>query len=108
MAEPLVPAGLTDPQAHLARHAQRRIRSVPTLSVLSGPPGLGVRAWRQWAASQQRSVVQLSCVDAETVVARWTTSLARQRDLMADALAFLTDRTGRPLAELRASWTAKT
>src|SRR5207248_768966 len=108
MSEQALPAGADETRTWLERHAQRRARRVPTLSVLSGPVGLGVRAWREWAASEQRPVVQLSCTDPETMAGRWTAAVARQRDLTANALALLAARAGRTPDDLRASWAGKT
>lgn len=108
MPEPIFTEGSGSPQAWLNRHAQRRDHGIPTLSVLSGPLGLCVHTWRQWAGSQQQPVVQLCGMDTETIITSWVAALARQRDLTTDALAFLSTRTGQPLAELRAGWQART
>jgi hypothetical protein len=70
--------------------------------------GLAIRSWRQWAAAAGRPVVQVANPDPEAVVTEWTATLARQRDLTADALAFLAARTGRPRSEFEAGWAAQT
>jgi very-short-patch-repair endonuclease len=81
---------------------------MPALSVLAGPVGLGVQAWRRWCAVNGRPVVRLTDADRETAIVHWTAALAAGRDLTDDAFGFLASRTGRPLPELRAALAAKT
>ena len=45
------------PGAVLERHTSRRLAGVPTVAVLVGPVGAGVRLWRRWATAEGRGVV---------------------------------------------------
>ncbi len=95
-----------EPAAILDRHAIRRTRGVPTVSVLVGPIGIGGRTWRQWAAGTGRSVVV-----AERNLfpfAEWVRGVAEQTDLPAEAVRFLARRSDRDPDELLAEWRAKT
>jgi very-short-patch-repair endonuclease len=108
MSEQALPAGADETQTWLERHARRRTGGVPTVTVLSGPGGLGIRAWRRWAASEQRPVVQQAATEPAAVATCWAAAVARQRDLTADALTLLAARAGRTPEDLRASWTGIT
>ena len=97
---------LSTPAAEpLDRHQRRREQSIPTISVLCGPVGLGVSRWRAWTAGRGAPAVVLSTTDLDAVVAAWVRSLASGRDLVADAIAWLAaftadgpERIGRGLA----------
>ncbi len=106
MSEPSLPsAGMT---AYLERHAWRRAQSIPTLSVLRGPIGLGVQAWRRWAEGSRRTVVVPTAIDPVPAVLAWTAAVIRERDLTADALGFLCAPTQFPIDELRTTFLAWT
>jgi hypothetical protein len=83
----------------LDRHQRRREQSIPTVSVLCGPVGLGVRRWRACAAQRGVAVVALS--DLAEVVSAWVRCLASTRNLTADAVAWLAQITGKDPDELR-------
>src|SRR4051812_31361589 len=84
----------------LDRHQRRRAQGIPTVSVLSGPPGAGVPAWLHWA--EARGLPQAGTHEAaEAGVARaWLEAIAAQRDVAADAAAFLGARAGLAPGEL--------
>src|SRR5262249_58733908 len=67
-----------------------------------------IQAWRRWAASRQQPVVRLTGTGLRAAVAAWAMALARHRDLIADALAYLGARIGRPPSDLRPALAAKT
>lgn len=92
----------------LDRHAHRHARSVPTLTVLSGPVGVGIQLFERWAVSHGRPCFRSSANELKAVVSGWVAALACQRDLTADALAHVADRIGRSAAELGAEWAVKT
>jgi hypothetical protein len=95
--------GPADPEkapGWLDRHDQRRQAGVPTVSVLAGPVGLGIRCWQKWAYTRQRSVLTVDVPDLEGIATRWARFLIGTRDLTGDARAFLAARTGRSPAEL--------
>jgi hypothetical protein len=102
---------LTQPSAFasaLERQARRRDTGLPTVTALSGPVGLCVRAWRRWAEGRGTPVVLVGQFETEAVVRAWVEKLARGRDLFADAIAYLAARLGRLIVEVRsslASWT---
>ena len=87
---------------------RRREQSIPTISVLSGPIGLGLQTWRAWAARHGLAVVVLSDTDAGNALARWIWALATTRDLIADAADWLAPFTGYGPAELRRRTAAMT
>ena len=85
----------------LDRHQRRREQSIPTISVLGGPVGLGVRRWRAWAARRGQAVVVPSDADPGGVFAAWVRSLAATGDLVADAVAWAASLTEEGPTELR-------
>src|SRR4051812_27328450 len=99
--DPVSPApDSTSLQTVLARHSSRRGTLLPTLSALGGPPGLGVRSWRQGAASERRLCVQVSAAAPELVAPHGPAAAPRGCALFAQALAYLARRTHRPLGDL--------
>jgi Protein of unknown function (DUF559) len=101
-------ANMTDPLERLGEHDRRRRAGVPTLSALIGPVGLGGACWRRWCALSGRPVVWPFSANLPHLTAAWTTRLAEQRDLTADAAAWAAARVGRPLAEFVAALASKT
>jgi Protein of unknown function (DUF559) len=99
---------MTDPLGRLGEQDHRRRAGVPTISVLAGPIGLGAACWRHWCALNGRTLVSQSSADISRLAAVWTTALAEQRDLTADATAWAAARVGRPLAEFNAALSSKT
>lgn len=85
----------------LDRHQRRRDQSIPTISLLCGPVGLGVRRWQNWTARRNAPVVALSTTDFGEVVYAWVRSLAATRDLIADAIAWLAQITEQEPDDLR-------
>jgi len=96
------------PPDPLDRHQRRREQSIPTVSVLCGPVGLGVRRWRAWAAGRGAAAVVLSTTDLDAVVAAWVRSQAASRDLIADAVAWLAALTADDPAKVGRSLAART
>ena len=70
-------------------HRDRRALRVPTVSTLVGPPGLGSRAWREWAA---RPVVATTACRLGEVVNAWSAA-ALAADLPAAAARWLRRET---------------
>jgi Protein of unknown function (DUF559) len=99
---------MNDPLRRLGEQDHRRRAGVPTISVLNGPIGLGVACWRRWCALNGRLVVSQSSADASPMTAAWTTALAEQRDLTADAAVWAAARVGQPLSEFNAALASKT
>ncbi|MBZ4422974.1 hypothetical protein [Myxococcus sp. RHSTA-1-4] len=73
----------------LDRHARRRAEGIPTLSTLVGPPERALALWTEWVHRHGLSVVVAEDDDARAMVSAWATALARERDLTADAEAFV-------------------
>ncbi len=92
----------------LARHALRRADGLPTVSVLLGPVGAALRAWRVWISSGNRPVIAGSAAEVLKVANLYTQSADRERDLFGDSCAFLAAHIGRPVAELQATVSAMT
>jgi hypothetical protein len=97
MTQALASVGI-DP---LDRHQRRRDQSIPTISVLSGPVGLGVRRWRAWAARHGLAVVFLTETSPRAAVIAWVRSLAATHHLIADAAAWLVPFTMDGSAEVQ-------
>ncbi|MDC0707477.1 DUF559 domain-containing protein [Stigmatella sp. ncwal1] len=69
----------------LERHQHRREQAIPTLTVLSGPPGTAMSLWRRWLESRgQGWCVSLASREAEAI-RDWIEFLFRTRNLEADA-----------------------
>jgi hypothetical protein len=86
----------------LDRHQERREAGLPTVSVLSGRPGLTVGTGRRWAEPRGRSVVVAAVDDPrpDVLSEAWTDALAAARDLGQDAVAWLARRLNQPAADL--------
>jgi len=80
-----------DAEAILAldRHQRRRGQGIPTLTVLSGPPGAGVAAWLRWTSLRGLSFVGTRAVDEAGLARAWLEDLAARRALTEDAMAYL-------------------
>jgi hypothetical protein len=105
-----VPTSADDrpPPDLLDRHQRRREQGIPTISVLCGPTGLGVRRWRAWASGRGVAVVTPRQADLPEICSAWVQVLASTRDLGIDALDWLAAHTGRSPAHLRARLAAMT
>lgn len=98
---------MTNVEAELDWHEQRRRQAIPTVSVLLGATAAtGSLAWRRWATHQQRPVVVLS--DPATAARGWLLAAAHQHDLSSMALTYLACRLGREPAKFLAAWLNKT
>jgi hypothetical protein len=83
---------VTDPTGKLLDwHQARRVQGVPTLSVLAGPIGLGVRAWRAWAGSRGSPVSQTARADAAGIISDWIEQVIATGDLTDAAVRWLAD-----------------
>ncbi|WP_236673645.1 DUF559 domain-containing protein [Comamonas sp. JC664] len=71
------------------RHAQRRAQGIATLSTLVGPPEQALTVWTEWIQRRGTSVVIVEGDDVRSVVTAWASALARERDLVEDAEAFV-------------------
>ncbi len=80
----------------LTWHQARRDGGVPTVSVLAGPVGLGVRAWRAWAADTTRPVAQSPVGPPESVAAAWAAAAFAAADPANLAAAWLHARVRPP------------
>jgi hypothetical protein len=97
---------LGDPKAILERHAIRRSAGLPTVSVLVGPIGGGIRAWRRWVADTGRSVIVAN--GNLFPYADWVRIVAEQIDLPVAAVLCLAQRADRDPDEFLLAWRAKT
>jgi hypothetical protein len=87
----------------LDRHGVRRAAGLPTVSVILGPVGTALAAFRAWAGRRGHPVRAGVAADAAEVVDLFARCAEEARDLVADAYAYLATHTGRPVAELRAA-----
>ncbi|MBX9582193.1 MAG: hypothetical protein K2X87_17955, partial [Gemmataceae bacterium] len=74
-------------------HQTRRAGGVPTVSVLAGPVGLGVREWRRWAGRGGLSVAQVAGGDAGTFAQVWVTEIFARAGPTTLALRWVAGRT---------------
>ncbi|QDU24246.1 endonuclease domain-containing protein [Urbifossiella limnaea] len=72
----------------LDRLQTRRAQGVPTVTILAGPIGVGIQAWRGWAATRGRTVRPASDADPTALVAGWAED-AFAAGLVDDATAWL-------------------
>jgi hypothetical protein len=90
--------------ARLTQHQRRREQGTPTISVLIGPLGVGLRAWRDWARQSGRLAVHAAVPDPSDpsgALVEWlAASLGRDDrvDLVAAWLAGLLHRPATALA----------
>ncbi|WP_095957718.1 endonuclease domain-containing protein [Corallococcus macrosporus] len=84
--QPTLDAALLDA---LDRHARRRAQGIATLSTLVGPPERALRVWTEWLQRRGQSVVLVDGDDVRAVVSAWAAAIARERDLVGDAEAFV-------------------
>jgi Protein of unknown function (DUF559) len=91
MAPRLLPANV---DLTLERHQARRAHSIPTVTVLAGPVGLGLRRWRDWASRSGRNAVVTTDETGRAVAAAWLTGLAGGRNLRADAVRWVAEAAG--------------
>ena len=84
----------------LDRHAQRRERNIPALSVLAGPPALGLSCWREWARAAGRPILLLSEPDPDALAKQWVDAVFVEHDSLPDAFRFLATGLERTATEL--------
>ena len=92
----------------LERHQRRRKQGIPTLSVLTGPPGGTMSLWRNWLDSRHQALCVSRDVSEAKVIREWTAVLTRSRNLEADAADFLGTAAGLPPGELLSRLEGKT
>ncbi len=92
----------------LERHQRRREQGIPTLTVLAGPPGTAASLWRHWLASLHRPTCTVHASSELEVARAWMDSLARLRNLEADAADFLGTAAGLAPGELPSRLEGKT
>jgi hypothetical protein len=92
----------------LERHQRRREQGIPTLTVLAGPPGIAASLWRRWLDSLHRPTCTVHPSSELEVARAWMDSLARLRNLEADAADFLGAAAGLAPGELPSRLEGKT
>lgn len=86
----------------LNRHATRRAGGLPTVSVLVGPVGAAIAAFRAWANGRGQPAKVGSCPNLSELATLFAWA-AGTRDLTADAYSYLATHTGRSAPEIRAA-----
>jgi hypothetical protein len=100
--EPLLPPRSDAVELVLNRHATRRAAGLPTVTVLAGPVGAAIAAFRAWANRRGHPVRVGSDSNLRGVATLFAQAAVGNRDLAADAYSYLASHTGRPVPELRA------
>jgi very-short-patch-repair endonuclease len=83
------------------RHQLRREQGIATVSVLAGPPVLGVRAWRDWAKVRGWGIAICGNPDREVVKHCWVSEWLRRTDPVDAAIQFIARRLGMDELELQ-------
>ncbi|WP_037583204.1 endonuclease domain-containing protein [Stigmatella aurantiaca] len=73
----------------LDRHARRREEGIATLSALVGSPARALALFTGWAHRRGVSVAAPEADEPRAMVRAWAAALARERELFADAEAFV-------------------
>lgn len=108
MDEPLLPHRADAVKLVLNRHATRRATGLPTVTVLVGPVGAAIAAFRTWANGRGHAVRVGSDAHRAGVAALLAQAAVGTRDLASDAYSYLASHTGRSGPELRAAIAAMT
>ncbi len=85
----------------LERHQVRRQQGIPTVSVLTGPVGLGIERWQHYTARLKRASVLLRRLDFEELVRAWLGGYRRRRSLRRAALRYLARMQGKKEHDLQ-------
>ncbi len=78
----------------LNRQLNRRVQLLPTVTVFSGPIGLGLSRWQKWARTRSLTIGQTSSTNEARMIQECFGGWARSRDLIADAVNWLARTTG--------------
>ncbi|MDC0711364.1 DUF559 domain-containing protein [Stigmatella sp. ncwal1] len=73
----------------LDRHARRREEGIATLSALVGSPSRALTLFTEWAHRHGVSVAAPEADEPRAMVRAWAAAVARERELFADAEAFV-------------------
>jgi hypothetical protein len=87
----------------LDRHATRRAAGLPTVTVLAGPVGAAIAAFRAWANGRGHPVRVGSDPSLPAVATLFARAALGSRELATGACSYVASHTGRPVAELRAA-----
>jgi very-short-patch-repair endonuclease len=92
----------------LEQQSRRRLRSVPTVSVLAGAPLGGLRVWRRWLAGSSRPHVITAQTTPTVLVRLIALALVGRSDLASEVLTALAGWLGRLPSELRSKLEGQT
>jgi very-short-patch-repair endonuclease len=92
----------------LERHQRRREQGIPRLTVLAGPAGSAMSLWRRWLDARGQGLCVSLAASEAAVVRDWMETLARSRNLEADAADFLGAAAGLAPGELHSRLSGKT
>jgi very-short-patch-repair endonuclease len=92
----------------LDRHQHLRSQGLPVVTVLAGPPGLGGRVWRRWAADGGRPVIAPAAATPADVATAWAALGAVGGELRSRAIAWLARTAHLPADDLPARLAAMT
>lgn len=77
----------------LDRHQIRREQGIPTVTVLVGPPGLGVQAWRNWAGRRGLSVAHVLWGDRSDLTIAWVSRAFEENNPVTMAIRWVASQT---------------
>jgi hypothetical protein len=92
----------------LERQQRRRSDGTPTVSVLTGPVGLGMSLWRQWLHGHRRGTAQSGDSRLEGAVASWQFHVLRHFDLHWHAHRWFGEHVGMDAHEIQDKLARKT
>ncbi|OJH36645.1 DUF559 domain-containing protein [Cystobacter ferrugineus] len=92
----------------LERHQRRREQGIPTLTVLSGPPGAALALWRRWLDARGQALCVCPGTTPEGLLREWMKVLGQARPLTTDAAEHLGAAAGLSPGELSSRLKGKT
>ena len=90
------------------RHQQRRSSGIPTVTVLAGPVGLSVCAWKRWAGERHRLAVIVEDYTPVQIVDAWLRIFAEHQEPVVAVAQYLLRRVGRSVQQVLEALSSKT
>jgi hypothetical protein len=82
-------------------HETRRRNGLPSLAMVAGPIGLGLRRVREWSSRNDRPVAVVHDISPHRLARAWCKALSDSHDFRRDLLAWLARISGLDVDELR-------
>src|SRR5262245_22784403 len=87
----------------LDRQELRRLQGIPTLTVIIGPVGLGIHAWKQWNRSRPVAIIPAEANPGQ-VATTWMSAVLRGEHLRAAAVNWFAELAGLSQADAESRW----